>query len=252
MRRLIKSVLNAAGLALFRTRGRYNSDGLFTVHSPHFRDGAAFQAAYARGLQASRGVDPHFEWRVHVALWAASTALRAAGDFVECGVNAGFLSSAILQRLDWRSSGRRFFLIDTFQGPVAAQYSQQEIDQGRLRLAEQSLAAGAYVTDIERVRANFAEWPAAVVVQGAVPEVLPTLNISEVAFLHIDLNCAAPERAALEYFWDRLTPGAVVLLDDYGYLGQDCQRQAIDSAAESLGFEVLSLPTGQGLILKSA
>ncbi len=78
------------------------------------------------------------------------------------------------------------------------------------------------------------------------PDVLPALEIDDVAFLHIDLNCAYPERAALEYFWNRLSPSAIVLLDDYAWFGHNSQKQAIDDVARSLGIEVLSLPTGQG------
>jgi hypothetical protein len=66
----------------------------------------------------------------------------------------------------------------------------------------------------------------------------------------LDMNCTLPERAALEYFWDRLSPGAIVLFDDYAYFGNDSLADAIDSAALSLGTAVLSLPTGQGLIIK--
>lgn len=76
---------------------------------------------------------------------------------------------------------------------------------------------GAYETDVERVRANFAEWPNAVVVPGSVPEILPAVNVARVAFLHLDMNCALPERAALEHFWPKLSPGGFVLLDDYAY-----------------------------------
>jgi hypothetical protein len=42
----------------------------------------------------------------------------------------------------------------------------------------------------------------------------------------------------------------MVLLDDYAYFGNDSLKHAIDSAAAALGTEVLSLPTGQGLIVK--
>jgi hypothetical protein len=195
-------------------------------------------------------VDPQFEWRVHVALWAAAASLRVPGDFVECGVNAGFISSAIMQRLQWNSVGRRFYLIDTFAGPVFEQYSPQEIERGRLAAAKAAVHAGAYVTDLARVRSNFSEWPSAVVVQGSVPEILPSLDIGAVAFLHIDLNCAYPERAALEFFWEHLSPGALVLLDDYAYADYDAQMHAMDEAAQILGAEILSLPTGQGLIIK--
>jgi hypothetical protein len=237
------------GVGIFNVRGRYDQDGLFTVHSDHFRSDPGFRAAYERGRQASNGFDPAFEWRVHIALWAAGAALRAEGDFVECGVNAGFISSAIMEKLRWNTVGRRFYLIDTFAGPVLAQYSRQEIQKGRLILAQKTLEAGSYVTDMDRIRANFVAWPNAIVVQGAIPEILETINFGRVAFLHIDMNCALPERAAFEFFWDRLSPGAVVLFDDYAYYGHDSQRESIDAAAQARGCEVLALPTGQGLVI---
>jgi hypothetical protein len=252
MKRLIAKALDRLGYVVFNTRSPfgYARDGLFTMNNDNFRRDDAFRAAYARGVEAGRGVDPKMEWRVHVALWAASTASRVAGDFVECGVNAGFVSSAIMQSLDWRKSGRQFYLIDTFSGPVLSQYSPREIERGRAETATSAVAAGAYVTDLERVRANFSEWPNAVVVQGTVPDVLATLNFGHVAFLHLDMNCALPETAALEFFWSRLSPGGIVLLDDYAYYGNDILTEEIDSLSARLGFSVLSLPTGQGLIVK--
>ena len=250
MKRWIRDALGRAGYFVINSRRNYVEDGLFTVHNDHFRVDPAFRAAYQRGVLAGNGLDLHFEWRVHIALWAAGCALRAPGDFVECGVNAGVISSAILQRLHWGALDRRYFLVDTFAGPVTSQFSSEEIERGRLKIAEEHIAAGAYETDVARVRANFAEWSNAIVVQGAVPDVLPSVDAASIAFLHLDMNCAYPERAALEYFWDRLSPGAFVLLDDYAYHGFESQAEAIDAVARSLGFDVLSLPTGQGLIMK--
>lgn len=250
VRQSFRKLLALRGYAVFDTRTQYARDGLFTQHNDHFRDGVEFQTAYARGVQASGGVDPRFEWRVHVALWAAAAAVRVPGNFVECGVNAGFISSAIMTHLNWQTIDKRFHLIDTFTGPVLALYSQEEIDRGRVSFAQDAIDAGAYVTDLDRVRANYSEWPNVEIHQGAIPEILPDLRIGNIAFLHIDLNCAAPERAALEFFWNQLSPGALVLFDDYVYTGYSSQTEAIDSAARTLGIKVLSLPTGQGLIVK--
>jgi len=183
---------------------------------------------------------------VHVALWAAAAGLRVPGDFVECGVNAGVISSAIMHHLRWNTVSRRFYLIDTFRGPVLEQFSAEEIERGRLDVAKQALQAGAYVTDLARIQSNFSEWPKAVVVQGSVPDVLPSLDIPTVAFLHIDMNCTYPERAALEFFWGRLSPGAMVLLDDYAYAGHYAQACAMDDAAKTLQAEILSLPQAKG------
>ena len=250
MKRRIKTLCTKIGVGIFNLKGRYAQDGLITVHSDHFRADPAFRDAYARGVQASLGHDPEFEWRVHIALWAAQTALHAKGDFVECGVNAGFISSAIMRKLQWNKLGRRFYLIDTFSGPVVAQYSQEEAENQRLLFAKQAMEAGSYVTDMDRISHNFAEWPGAIIVQGAVPEILQSVQFGPIAFLHIDMNCALPESTALAFFWERLSPGAVVLLDDYAYSGHDCQREAIDAIARETGAAILSLPTGQGLIIK--
>jgi hypothetical protein len=250
LRALARRVLARCGYAVLNTRRHYAEDGLFTLHNQSFRRDPRFRAAYARGVRASLGaLDGGLEWRVHVALWAASTALRVEGDFVECGVNAGVVSSAVMNYLNFSSLARKYYLIDTFSGPVIEQFSDGETRDGLPDRARRLLDAGAYVTDVTRVRENFAEWPNAVVVQGAVPAALDAVRSEHVAFLHLDMNCAMPERAALEALWPRIPRGGVVLLDDYAYWGHGNQKDAMDAAARSLGVEVLSLPTGQGLIV---
>ena len=242
--------ITARGYVRFDTRNCYAEDGLYTVHNQSFRNDPRFREAYARGVQASEGVDPHFEWRLHISLWAAATALGAAGDFVECGVNAGFMSSAILRYLNWVSIPRTYYLVDTFAGPLVEQFSPAELARGKREQIGELLSAGAYVTDLDRIRRNFAEWPNTVIVQGEVPDVLPGIPVEQVAFLHIDMNCAAPECAALEYFWGKLSKGAVVLMDDYANYEYLEQQKALDDTARALGARVLSLPTGQGLIVR--
>jgi predicted O-methyltransferase YrrM len=100
------------------------------------------------------------------------------------------------------------------------------------------------------VRANFGQWRNQRIVVGAIPETLDQVDARAVAFMHIDMNCAPPEVAALRHFWPRLSPGAVILLDDYAYRGYEEQRIAMDSLASELGVSVCALPTGQGLILR--
>jgi hypothetical protein len=85
----------------------YNRDGLITVHNHTFMGEPQFQRAYDRGVAAIGGDDKYrIQWRVHVALWAAASAAKLEGDFVECGVNYGFMSSAIMEALDWDKLGK--------------------------------------------------------------------------------------------------------------------------------------------------
>jgi len=101
------------------------------------------------------------------------------------------------------------------------------------------------------VRRNFAQWRNATVVEGPIPDTLPLVSAQQIAFLHIDLNNATPEVAALGHFWDRLVTGALVLFDDYAYAGYRQQKLAMDGLANRLGVAIASLPTGQGLLVRT-
>jgi hypothetical protein len=221
----------------------YNQDGLACVHNASFLRDERFVAAYRRGVEAA-GADYPWHWRVRVGLWAADHARRLEGDFVECGVYRGFLSSAIMRYLDWNRLGKRFFLLDTFRGLDEAFISEEE------RLAGKTAAYGGYRECFEDVQRNFAEFRNVVLIRGSVPLTLPQVSADKVCYLHIDMNCAPPEVAAAAYFWDKLVPGAVVLLDDYANPDKDVQHCAMDRFAASRGVEVLPLPTGQGLMVR--
>lgn len=79
---------------------------------------------------------------------------------------------------------------------------------------------------------------------------LDQVKSDKISFLSIDLNCAAPEIAAAEFFWDKLVSGASIVLDDYGWAKHIVQKHAFDDFARRRGVPILSLPTGQGLIIK--
>lgn len=227
----------------------YDQDGLATRHNHEFMDDPVFQRAYGRGEQAALG-DYRWHWRVHVGLWAAQAANRLPGDFVECGVNRGFLSSAIMELLNWDSTGRTFYLLDTFSGIDPRYVSEAEKAEGILDKNKTNIDAGFYVTSAQAAYANFAQWRNKEIIVGAVPDTLDRIAAKQVAFLSIDMNCMPPEVAALEYLWGRLSDGALVLLDDYAFVGYREQKLGIDACAARLGVSVLSLPTGQGLIIK--
>ena len=99
-------------------------------------------------------------------------------------------------------------------------------------------------------RANFADKPYARIVEGTVPETLGAFTGTKVAYLHIDMNAAYPEVEALRFFWNYLTPGALVVFDDYGFPRHRAQRRALDDVAASLGVEIMMLPTCQGIVVK--
>lgn len=229
----------------------YSDDALICFNNDAFRDDPEFRRAYQRGVQALGGQDfYHWEWRFHVGMWAATSASKLDGDFVECGCSHGFLSSGIMAQLDWDTLGKTFYLLDTFDGMDPRFVTDVEREHGALAASNAAVQFGYYANSVDSVRANFAEWKNVRIIPGTVPETLDQVDTSRVAYLHIDMNCAPPEVAALRHFWPLLTPGAFVLLDDYANRGRDEQRRAMDGVACELGVAICTLPTGQGLIIK--
>ena len=149
----------------------YHQDGLHSIHNHEFMENERFRRAYTRGLKAA-GADYNWHWRVHVGLWAASCAIRLPGDFVECGVNRGFLASAIMDLLDWNTTGRCFYLMDTFSGLDEKYITEDERAAGVLERNKAEIERGFYTFDIEEVNRNFAEWPNVKIIAGSIPETL--------------------------------------------------------------------------------
>jgi 2-polyprenyl-3-methyl-5-hydroxy-6-metoxy-1,4-benzoquinol methylase len=234
----------------------YEADGLVVRgRNVEFLEELRFVEAYHQGMDSGHRIcrppgsrdDIHIEWRVHTICWAAHHAARLPGDFVECGVNTGIFSLAAAKYIDLNATGKRFYLFDTFAGIPEEQITEHEHELGR------SLENDRYYEDcFEMVRRNFSGYPRAILVRGRVPDTLAAVEIDQVCYLSIDMNIVIPETAAMEHFWDKLVAGAPVILDDYGWLGYAPQKEAMDEFADGKGVKILTLPTGQGLLLKPA
>jgi hypothetical protein len=222
----------------------YHTDGLFTRHSADFLSEPRFAAAYAAGVATGSwdGIEP-LQWRTKVVCDLAAHCATLEGDFVECGVNKGGFAAAICQYLDFGTVDKRMYLLDTFAGFDPSLLTPDEAARNVEHYA-------AYSECYEQVCDTFAPFTNVEIVRGAVPGTLRHVRSEKIAYLSIDMNCVIPEIAAAEHFWDRLVPGAVIVLDDYGFAAHRAQKDAFDEFARRHGVAVLPLPTGQGLIFK--
>lgn len=233
------------------TKAFYAEDGLYTQHNHDFIIDRRFWKANNAGLaaQSKSGFVHGNAWRIHVALWAATQASYLQGAFVECGTWYGRTMATVLDYLDGLPD-HAVYLIDTFSGFAEGSLSATE----KTRPHQYELCqyySNDSVSWMSDVINTFAKFSNVEVIKGSVPDVLDRYTMPDkVAFLHLDMNCAAAELAADRFFWDRLVPGAVVLLDDYAYANLQEQKDAHDLFAKEAGIEILSLPTGQGLYLK--
>ena len=101
------------------------------------------------------------------------------------------------------------------------------------------------------VRTKFAAYPQVNIVQGAIPAIFAGQSPDRIAYLHIDLNQATAEIAALDALFDRVVPAGIVILDDYEWAGvYRRQKLSEDPWFADRNYRVMPLPTGQGLVIK--
>lgn len=221
----------------------YNEDRLVTWgRSLHFLQEEKFRKSYDEAVRLKLYVSPDIHWRLHTLCWAGVIASKLAGDFIECGVNKGFSSKVLIDYLEFEKLGKTFYLMDTFVGLVETLLTEEEKQLG--------LKGGGYEPCIDVVNKVFGSKENVKIIKGVIPQTLPLVDTEKVAFLHIDMNCVVPEIEALKYFWERMVKGAIVIFDDYGWSGSIMQKNAHDAFAESKGLKILTMPTGQGILIK--
>lgn len=219
-----------------------------------------FQSAYSKGLEVSgtkeSGQFVAFKrqnrfynlmaihrWVSHLPGWQA-----------ECGCWKG-LSSYMLnhqsKRMNSTHDGSGFVVVDSFEGLSEPTPEDREI-YGRIPnpIAGKYARAGKYKSTQEAVRKTLSEFPGIEYFQGWIPEILTHLPERTYSFVHIDLDLHDPIRGAIDYFFPRLVPGGVLVLDDYGSIGWPGAMKAGDEGAAACGETLLPLSSGQAILVR--
>ena len=220
--------------ALHSPRGFYIGDNLMSfAKSLSFTEDGPFIAAHMKHSEAVE--EKAALWRRVTLMWAARTALRLEGDFVECGCYKGTGPRIIADVLDFASLDRRYYLYDLFEHNAAMPHHSMQEHSSEL---------------YDWVKARFSDVPNAIVTQGRVPDSLAIAAPEKIAFMHLDLNNAEAEIGALEVLFDRIVPGGILILDDYGWQAYHRQLVAEKAWFKARGYEILEMPTGQGMVIK--
>jgi hypothetical protein len=185
---------------------------------------------------AETDMDRAIMWRRYVLACAAYHCVQLRGDFVECGAYTGVGVKTVIDYLGGADFPKYFWAYDLFEHDAS--------------MAHHSMPEHGALLE-QRVRAKFASYPQVRIIKGAIPDVFALGSPSEIAYLHIDLNEAVAEVAALEALFDRIVPGGIVVLDDYEWAGAyRAQKLAEDPWFEARQYRVIPLPTGQGIVIK--
>jgi len=212
----------------------FASDNLITFgRNMWFLDDEKFLKAIQNNMYDGLGFS--IIWRTHIVCWAAKSCRSLPGAFVECGVYKGDTSGIITEYV-LAGEKKPFYLYDLFETSTLPGTGA----------ALPGLGEGLK----EEVIAKFSAHENIHVIPGHIPESLMGNHPDQVAFMHIDMNNAMAEVAALEFFWEKMSPGGIVVFDDYGWMAYQDQKKAIDEFFSKMDISVVELPTGQGMAIK--
>jgi hypothetical protein len=172
--------------------------------------------------------------------------MHLEGDFVDCGVHTGIFARAVVNFTSFQKTQKKYFLLDTFNGLDEKYSSDEELKRNKL------MGYDLENSDLlfKQVENTFKDFNVKII-KGTVPDTLVNVDSDKICYLSIDMNCIAPEVATLEFFWDKMVSGGVIILDDYGYANStNDQKKAHDLFALSKNVQILTLPTCQGLLIK--
>lgn len=230
------------GLPSWRPKGSHSS--YLAYYPDSFSQLPDFRSLYNRWIRGNK-VNNNGDASRFIALLLNLRLLEAdnvPGEFAELGVWKGN-SAALLADFSTRM-GRRLFLFDTFSG-------FDERDLVGVDSASQKLFAD---TSIAYVKETVQQVHDVTYLPGFFPETLTAeVEQSTFALVHIDCDLYSPMKAALEFFYPRLSKGGMLILHDYSSGVWEGGTQAIDEFRAATGEFLCLWPdkSGTAMIRKS-
>jgi O-methyltransferase len=167
------------------------------------------------------------------------------GDVCEFGVGSGATSALLANEL--RGTGKVLWLYDTFTGlpaPTAADELIDDVDQLGSMAAYRGRMSHAQAEVLGRMNGIGVSPEAFRIVAGLFDETIAEERLPEhVCFAYIDFDFYAPIRAALEKLLPRLSPGGIIVVDDYGYFSNGAQKAVDQFVAAHLGLFEVEVPS---------
>jgi len=138
--------------------------------------------------------------------------LGVPGDIVECGVYRGG-SAAVLgsKMIELPGAQRKLWLFDSFAGMPPASEHDGEFShtlEGEMVGDERAVREGLTRVGVPSGRYE--------IVRGLYESTFPRVEAPPTALLHVDCDFYEPVKRTLEKFGPALSPGAFVVMNDYG------------------------------------
>jgi O-methyltransferase len=179
----------------------------------------------------------------HVNLWFLQSLMQQClhldGEFWEVGIYKGGAARVMEQTIIDTGSPRplKLRLFDTFEGFADADPKYDLYENGTLDDADEETVRRLLSSDLCEI------------IKGRAPESFKGLEESAIAFVHIDIDAYHTTLSSLEFIYERMVPGGIILMETYGLPNGIGVKKATDEFCRRANKVVTVLPTAQGLII---
>jgi hypothetical protein len=198
----------------------------------------------ARDRVEERGIEGCPYDRCFTLLSLARMVRGVEGHFAECGVRYGKSSTFILTGAGPEST-KWLHVFDSFEG--LSEPSDADVQAGGK--SEWSKGDLAVAEDI--VRQNLRDFGDRLALhKGWIPDRFGDVADKTFSLVHVDVDLYEPTLASVEFFYPRVQSGGVIACDDYGSGHCPGAKRAIDEFFADKPENVLSLTSGQSVVIK--
>lgn len=253
IKKLIKKLFNNTGIYIGK-RPTYKGKANFTVDGFHY--GFVFPSAnYApwQGDEAFMNIYNQIKANTLVdiyrcyELWQLVQKIQSLDPqaaVLEVGVWRGGTAGIMAQQLSNLKSKTVLYIADTFTGVAKAD-------------ANDSFYAGGEHSDtsqqiVEDVLSTKSQYPHYKILKGIFPEdTVHEINVDErFGLCHIDVDVYTSAKDILEWVWNKLIPGGVVVFDDYGFHSCTGVTKLVDEFRGHTDRQIIHNLNGHAIMIK--
>ncbi len=173
---------------------------------------------------------------------------RLDGYIAECGCWRGLSAYEIALSIKKYAAQKKFLLFDSFEG--LSDFKEEDIKNSGLDARWRQHAKELIVCSLQQVQHNLQEFDFIEYHKGWIPATFKGHENQKFAFVHIDVDLYEPTKACLEFFYPRMVPDGIILLDDYGYLAFPGAKKAMDGFMHGKKDLLMAMPCAGAFLVK--
>lgn len=176
---------------------------------------------------------------------------KLSADFVECGCWKGHSTYIISKILSQHGFSNTFHVFDSFEGGLSEKMEQDKNLRHRQSEDDIRYEKKYFASTEAELHDAIKEFDFIKIYKGWIPTRFAEVERINFAFVHIDVDLYQPTLESLKFFFPRLLPGGVIVVDDYGYTQFPGAKRAVDELlAANDCYLFYETPIGSCFIIK--